>query len=181
MLDAAAINPHDGDAQYQLGLIYQQRRQYTEAIRRFELAVKIDPEESDAHFQLGRIALAQNRLDDALSHFQTVFALDPKHNSSEILRELGAVYVAQGRFSEALQLLSVYVERRPYDPEGLFYYGSALEKTGENVRAREAFLQAMEADRTAPRYRRRYTAPWSRLAQKQIRQLGSSSTSEARP
>lgn len=26
-LDAAAVNPHDGEAQYQLGLIYQQRRQ----------------------------------------------------------------------------------------------------------------------------------------------------------
>jgi hypothetical protein len=34
MLEAAAVNPHDGDAQYQLGLIYQQRRQYTEAIER---------------------------------------------------------------------------------------------------------------------------------------------------
>jgi hypothetical protein len=30
MLEAAAVNPHDGDAQYQLGLIHQQRRQYSE-------------------------------------------------------------------------------------------------------------------------------------------------------
>jgi hypothetical protein len=34
MLDAATLNPHDGDAQYQLGLIHQQRRQLTEAVRR---------------------------------------------------------------------------------------------------------------------------------------------------
>ena len=51
MLDAAALNPHDGEAQYQLGLIHQQRRQYTEAIRRFQAAVAIDPTETDAHFQ----------------------------------------------------------------------------------------------------------------------------------
>ena len=62
MLEAAALNPHDGEAQYQLGLIYQQRRQYTEAIQRFKNAVGIDPEQTDAHFQLGRIAREQGRL-----------------------------------------------------------------------------------------------------------------------
>jgi len=36
MLEASAINPHDAEAQYQLGLIYQQRRQYTAAIERFK-------------------------------------------------------------------------------------------------------------------------------------------------
>lgn len=56
MLDAAAINPHDAEAQYQLGLIYQQRRQYSAAIQRFKNAVAIDSAETDAHFQLGRIA-----------------------------------------------------------------------------------------------------------------------------
>src|SRR6185312_2592358 len=29
-LEAAAVNPHDAETQYQLGLIYQRRRQYTE-------------------------------------------------------------------------------------------------------------------------------------------------------
>src|SRR5947208_3010716 len=51
MLEAAAVNPHDGEAQYQLGLIHQQRRQTSEAIRRFRAAVAIDPTETDAHFQ----------------------------------------------------------------------------------------------------------------------------------
>ena len=65
-LEAAAVNPHDGEAQYQLGLIYQQRRQLTEAIRRFQNAVTIDTSQTDAHFQLGRIAREQGRLKDAL-------------------------------------------------------------------------------------------------------------------
>ena len=47
-LEACAINPHDAEAQYQLGLIYQQRRQFTEAIRRFQVAITIDPSETDA-------------------------------------------------------------------------------------------------------------------------------------
>jgi len=171
MLEAAAVNPHDGDAQYQLGLIYQQRRQYTEAIRRFKNAVAIDPHETDAHFQLGRIALEQGRLNDAIEHFRTVYEQDEKHNSSEILRELGELYVAAGQFQDALERLDVYIERRPYDPEGLYFDGFAREKTGDVPGARDMYARAVEAARTAPRYRSRYTAKWSRLAQKQIRKL----------
>jgi hypothetical protein len=172
MMDAAALNPHDGEAQYQLGLIYQERRQYTEAIQRFQNAVRIDPTETDAHFQLGRIAREQGRTDDALKHFETVRQQDPKHSQSEILRETAAAYLSAGRNEEAQRLLAAYIERREYDPEGLYYYGQALEKLGDPAGAREMYNRAVEAARTAPRYRRRFTAKWSRLAQKQARKLG---------
>ena len=169
MLEAAAVNPHDAEAQYQLGLIYQQRRQYTEAAQRFQNAVAIDPKEADAHFQLGRIAREQGRLRDAWSRFSTVLELDEKHSQSEILREVGAVYVATGDFEDARRDLAAYVDRRPYDPEGLYYYGQALEGLKRPAEAREAYGRAVEAAATAPRYRRRFTARWSRLAQKQLR------------
>jgi tetratricopeptide (TPR) repeat protein len=171
MLEAAAVNPHDGDAQYQLGLMYQLRRQNTDAIQRFKNAIAIDPGETDAHFQLGRLALEQGRLDDALEHFRTVLNQNEKHHSSEILRELGALYVSAGQYKDALQQLKAYVEQRPYDPEGLYHYGFALEQTGDVGRARELYERAIEAARTAPAFRKRYTAQWSRRAQKQARKL----------
>jgi tetratricopeptide (TPR) repeat protein len=171
MLEAAAVNPHDGEAQYQLGLIYQQRHQYAEGIQRFKNAVAIDPTETGAHFQLGRIAREQGRLKDALGHFQTVLDQDEKHNQSEILRELGAVYIAARQYGDALNELATYADRWPYDPEGLFYYGEALEGLGRVEEARGMYERAIEAARAAPRYRRRFTDKWSRLAQKQIRKL----------
>ena len=171
MLDAAAINPHDAEAQYQLGLIYQQRRQYTAAVERFKNAVAKDPTETDAHFQLGRIAREQGRFPEALAYFQTVLSQDEKHNLSEILRETGATYLDLGKYHEAQTMLAAYLERRPYDAEGLYHYGQVLEKLGEPAEAREMYARSIEAARTAPRYRRRYTAKWSRLAQKQARKL----------
>ena len=171
MLEAATVNPHDGEAQYQLGLIYQERHQYTDAIARFEKAIAIDPALTDAHFQLGRILREQGRLRDALTHFQTVVSIDERHNLSEVLRELGGLYVAARQFQDARNELAVYTDRRPYDPEGLYYYGQALEGLGDPARARDAYARAVEADRTAPRYRRRHTARWSRLAQKQLGKL----------
>ena len=169
MLEAAAINPHDGDAQYQLGLIHQQRHQYTEAIRRFEAAVAIDPTETDAQFQLGRMAREQARTDEALKRFEIVLKQDEKHSSSEVHRELGAVYLALGRNADAERELALYTERREYDPEGLYYYGQALQRSGKADAAQDIYARAVEAARTAPRYRRHLVAKWSRLAQKALR------------
>ena len=163
-LEAAAINPHDGEAQYQLGLIYQQRRQYTEAIRRFGNAVAIDPTHADAAFQLGRIAREQGRLKDALGYFQTVVNLDERHSQSEILRELGGLYVTAKQFEVARGELATYLERRPYDSEGLVYYGQALAGLGRTEEAREAWRRAVEAANTAPAYLRRNAAKWARMA-----------------
>jgi tetratricopeptide (TPR) repeat protein len=168
MLEAAAINPHDAEARYQLGLIYQQRRQYTEAIKQFKSAVAIDPTETDAHFQLGRIALEQGRLKDAFPHLQIVLEQNEKHSSNEILRELGRMYLSNNQYEDARRELSMYVERRPYDPEGLYYYGQALERLNDPARAKEMYERAVEAARATPHFRRRYTAKWSRLAQKQL-------------
>jgi tetratricopeptide (TPR) repeat protein len=172
MLEAATLNPHDAGAQYQLGLICQQRRQYTEAIQRFKNAVAIDPGETDAHFQLGRIARDQGRLKDALESFQMVLNQDERHSSNETLREIGEVYCAAGQYQDARRELAEYVERRPYDPEGLYYCGLALEHAGDAAGAREMYARAMEAARTAPHYRRHIVARWSRQAQKQARRLG---------
>ena len=171
MLEAAAINPHDGEAQYQLGLIHQQRHQYTEAIRRFQAAVTIDNTETDAHYQLGRIAREQGRLEEALTRFETVLRQDEKHSLSEIHRDLGGTYLDLGRLDDARRELVIYEGRRAFDPEGLYYFGQLLERTGDPSGARDMYARAVEADRTAPRYRRRFTAKWSRLAQKQLRKL----------
>lgn len=171
-LEAATLNPHDGEAQYQLGLIYQQRRQYTEALRRFGYAITIDPTLTGAHFQLGRIAREQGRRADALRHFQTVVDQDEHHNQSEILRELGALYVSARQFEDAREELVKYERRHPYDVEGLFYLGQALEGLGKGAEARDMYQRAIEAADLAPGYLRRSASKWGRLARKQLRRPG---------
>lgn len=175
-LEAAAVNPHDADAQTQLGLIYEQRRQYSEAVRRFQNAIAIDSHEPEPHFHLGRIAREQDNYTEALARFQTVAKLDPKYSGYEVWREAGAVYIAQRRYSDALPPLQHYVEQRQYDAEGLYYLGLVLEKTGDVARAREMYERCVAAVRTAPQHRVRLIARWSRLAQKQLSTLGKSSS-----
>jgi tetratricopeptide (TPR) repeat protein len=139
-----------------------------QAIQRFEAAVAIDPTLTDAHFQLGRIARIQGRRKDALAQFQTVLDQDEKHQQSEILRELGALYIAARQFEDAHAELARYIERRPYDPEGLYYMGQSLEALERLPEARAFYERSIEAARVAPPYLQRSAAKWSRLAQKQL-------------
>ncbi len=167
-LQASTMNEHDAEAQYQLGLIYQQRRQQTEALKHFRRAVEIDPKEPDANHQLGIAARAEGRLQDALNHFAPVLTHDDKYRQSEIWREIGATYLAAGMLTEAKSALEKYIERRPYDPEGLYHLGATMDKLGETSRAKELFQQCIEAVKTMPYYRRNEVNKWSKLAQTKL-------------
>jgi tetratricopeptide (TPR) repeat protein len=168
-MEMATINPRDASAHYQLGLIYQYRRQYAEAISRFEKAVQIAHDETDAHFQLGRIAREQGRLQDAINHFGVVLEQDDKHAQSEIWREIGATYLAASMFREAKDALDKFIDRRPYDPEGLYHYGKTLEQLEQRDSAREFFGRCVEAAKTMPSYRYREHRKWDKLAREQLK------------
>ena len=167
-LQASTLNEHDAEAQYQLGLIYQQRRQQSKAIEHFRRAIEIDPKEPDANHQLGIVARQEGRLQDALNHFAPVLAHDDKYRQSEIWREIGATYLAAGMLTEAKSALEKYIERRPYDPEGLYHLGETMDKLGETSRAKELFQQSIEAVKTMPYYRRNEVNKWSKLAQAKL-------------
>jgi Tfp pilus assembly protein PilF len=171
-LEASTLNPRDYDAHYQLGLIYQQRRNYPEAIARFERAIEIAPaEEADAHYQLGRIAREQKRHEDARKYFVAALGIDDKHFQSEVWRDLGATDYELGRLDQALAELQKYADRRGYDPEGLYWLGMTLKKLDRPADAREAFERTLEAARTTPAHRRRQTGKWGSLAQAELRTL----------
>jgi Flp pilus assembly protein TadD len=168
-LDIAATNPRDGDAHYQLGLIYQQRHQYDEAKQRFARALEIDPRDADPVFQLGRIALDEERWDDAIELLSRAAALDDKCCSHEVWRDLGVAYFRSGRFEEARLALAKFVERRSYDPEGLYWYGKSLLTLGQLDDARQQFEQCREAVETMPSNRRRQLSKWKRMAAAELR------------
>jgi tetratricopeptide (TPR) repeat protein len=167
-MQIATTNPRDADAHYQLGLIYQKRRQYSEAIARFQKAVEIDPSEADAHFQLGRIAREQGRFDDAIRYLKTAATLNEKLASGEVWRELGAAYFAAGQNPEAAAALERYTQRRSYDPEGLYWYGKSLAGLQKFAEARDAFAQCVEAVDTMPKHRRAEVRKWRGLAKKDL-------------
>lgn len=171
LLETSTVNPRDADARYQLGLIYQQRRDYEQARKCFEEAIAIDQREPEPHYQLGRVLRAQGHLEPALQHLKAAAAIDNKVAQSEVLREMGATLLDLGRDAEARDVLREYTNRRNFDAEGCYWYGVALSRLGDNAGAKEALSQAIESVRTAPSHLRRQASRWEGLARKQLRQI----------
>jgi tetratricopeptide (TPR) repeat protein len=167
-LQNATINPRDADAHVQLGLIYKQRRQTEKALEHFKKAVEIDKNEIDANYELGKIARENSELQKAIEHFSIVVEQNEKHSLNEIWREIGATYLNAKMLTEARRALEKFVERRPFDTEGLYYLGKTLKTQGETNKAREIFEQAIEAAKTSPDYRKYEVRNWSKLAQKEL-------------
>ena len=93
---------------------------------------------------------------------------DDKHAHSEIWREIGATYLAASMFEDAKDALAKFIDRRPYDPEGLYYYGKTLEQLGQREEAREMFNRCVEAVKTMPSYRYREQRKWDKLARDRL-------------
>jgi tetratricopeptide (TPR) repeat protein len=167
-MEQATINPRNAEAHYELGLIFQRRHQFNEAVERFARAIEIDSSETDAHFQLGRIARMQNRLQEALNYFAVVIEQDDQHSLREVWREIGLTYLTASMYAEAKDALSRFVESRPYDPEGLYYYGQTLEHLGESEQAIEIFQRCIEAVKTMPDYRQSSLRKWRKLAHEKL-------------
>lgn len=70
--------------------------------------------------------------------------------------------------NEAREALAKFADRRPFDPEGLYYLGKVLKAQGERERARETFEKAVESVRSSPDYRQRSIKQWGNLAEKEI-------------
>ncbi len=170
-LEAAMLNPSDSEARYQLGLIYQQRRQYAEALAYFKQAIEINNRETDAHYQLGCIARMEGRLQEAIQHFNEVVTQDDRHAHHEVWREIGATYLAAGMLEDARAALEKFIDRRPYDPEGLFHLGATLQKLNRFAEAEALFKRCIEAARTKMYDRTGQSRRWGKQAEKQLRSM----------
>lgn len=170
-LETATVNPRDSDAHLQLGLIHMQRRQYHQAVARFERALEIDPDDCDAHFQLGRIARQQGEYADAIRCFEAVVSRDESHAHHEIWREVGATYLEAGDLAHARSSLERFAEKRAWDPEGLYLLGQVREASGDTEGAQDAFERCAESARTAPDYRRGELRRWRTLAEQRLSAL----------
>jgi len=170
-LDLATVNPSDSDAHYQLGLIYQQRRQFDEAKRRFARAIEIDPTEADPALQLGRIAIEEGHPAEAISWLRKAAALNDKCGSHEVWRELGVAYFQSDCLGEAREALEKYVSRRAYDPEGLYWQGKTLAASERLEEARQSLQSCEEAVNTMPPHLRRKHGKWKRLATDELRRI----------
>ena len=116
--DAAAKNPKDAAPRVQLGNIFFDGEQYTQAITWYEQALAIDPRDPNVSTDLGVAYYYTNQPDRALAQFDRSLAIDPQHTKT--LLNIGIVRAfGKQDLAGAGKAWQQVVDLAPNSPEGL--------------------------------------------------------------
>jgi tetratricopeptide (TPR) repeat protein len=112
---ATETDPTLIEAFLNLGEEYVNIHDYGAAIAPLKRALELDPNLEAAHRQLGYSLLTQGFAAEAIPHLERVHAVEA----------LGVAQVETGQYQSAITNLSVALEKRPNDPDLLYYLGRA--------------------------------------------------------
>lgn len=98
-----------------LGQAYMEQHDFAAALDPLKRALGLDPNLAPAHQLLGYALLAQGYAAEAIPHLERV------HEQSA----LGIAQVETGQFAEAITNLQAALQKRPNDPDLLYYLGRA--------------------------------------------------------
>ena len=123
------------------------------------------PQSSGLHLEYARWLRSSHRLDEAVSEFRTCYQLRPSEASP--LVELATTYLTAGRTAEAMESLSLALERQPDHPMALATLALIAIGNNDEGEARRRFVQMRRQARTPPEL-------ISRLSQAYQQQFGRS-------
>jgi tetratricopeptide (TPR) repeat protein len=114
LLEALRLQPHNREAQLDLGLAYYEAARPDEAAACFQLVLADAPRDEEAiaaQFHLGMIALKARRLQDAVRHFEAVLAIDRGEPRAHF--QLGLLAQSVGQVDRAVLHYRAALETNP--------------------------------------------------------------------
>jgi predicted O-linked N-acetylglucosamine transferase (SPINDLY family) len=127
--------------QWELGLACRKRRDYTEALKCFEQAVKLQPRDALYRMNAARTCLELNRDAEALNHAQVAIQIDPACDIAVTLRARALHRL--NRHDEVLEVLDTLPPDRRDNREYWSARGVAMQGTGRHHEAIQDFLKAL--------------------------------------
>jgi tetratricopeptide (TPR) repeat protein len=138
------LEPDHVESLYNLGMVYSDRMQLTEARQLLSRAVELDPGDANAQVALGIAALRDNDPDAAQGPLEKAVVLEPRNPVA--LRTLGQLQLMKNNVPAALPHLRAAATVAPDDPINLFTYAQcllAIEGESHEGEADELFKRAL--------------------------------------
>ena len=139
---AVAIDPSSPLGEYNWGLALDRQGKVTEAIERYQAALRLNPNYADAHNSVGAALANQGKVAEAIEHYQTALRLRP--DFAEAHGNLGAALAQQGMLAEANDRYRQALQIKPDYADAHGNWGNALARQGKLAEANEHYRQALQ-------------------------------------
>ncbi|MDR3563887.1 MAG: tetratricopeptide repeat protein [Negativicutes bacterium] len=137
-------NPHQAEAFFHLGIIYEEAGQRTDAIAAYQTALQLAPDDIESLHRLGTALMTADKLAEAEQCFRRIIALDP--NDADALNCLGNIANCQGQFDHSIAFYKQALALRPNYPIPLGNLATALESAGKLTEAIAVYRQSIALD-----------------------------------
>lgn len=137
---------------------FEQKRDYDDAIPELRRALELQPDSVEAHGMLGEALLARGYSAEAIPHLERAERLDL----------LGIALTEEHRTAQAIEALLTALQKKPNDPDLLFYLGKAsgflskksfdrlITSSPESARAHELMAESYLAQQQISNAEREY-------------------------
>jgi len=115
---AISVSPRYFPALFNLGLFYESRQQFSDAIPFLVRAAEISPRDFNTHYLLGACYQALGHGDDALRAWRTALGLNPKN--VRLLQVMAVEYTKGRYFQDAAETARRAVDLTPDDPNAYY-------------------------------------------------------------
>lgn len=138
------VSPYNVRALSLLGQIYEQRREYRNALNQYDVIVARQPLSAAAYDRRGAIQFLLNRMDEALADFDKAIELEPKRKTDHWRR--GITLYMLGRFPEGAEQFAAGREVFADDVENaLWHFACVARSQGLDEARRQMFPLGNEA------------------------------------
>ncbi len=148
---ALELDSESAEAHISRALALTLRRQYDDARREFESALRLNPILYEAHYFYGRACFTEGKLEEAVSHYRDAWRVRPEdyqaiYLSAEVLVKLGRRDEALEASRLGVKLADAHLELNPDDARAWYLSAGALMRLGQVEEATERARRASTID-----------------------------------
>jgi len=137
-----ALNPHDPDYYFNLGIAFFELQNYKEAIENLRRVLNICPIYYKAHLILGTVYLKTRKFESAEEHLKESIIFYPRHPLAYL--NLGAVYSILKRYDDGIKMFLKTIELSPKEVRAHFGLAKIYALTNDTENAQKYYKNVIE-------------------------------------
>ncbi len=152
---ALELDSELAEAHASRGLALSLSRQYDEAQREFETAIRLNPKQYEAHYFYARACIQEGRLEKAVGHYEEASRVRPEDYQALLLMQgplhgLGRHEEAQAALRRGLEVAEKHTKFNPDDARALYLGAGALMQLDQREKALEWAKRAYAIEPSDP-------------------------------